>query len=98
MAVWSWNVEILSVREWTGEDCWVGLAARADGHGASPGRRTCSCDAIRLNPERVVDCVLQPLLASQIPLRCLDRDMPEKELNLIQLAACQAVTAPFFAL
>lgn len=35
----------------------------------------------------IVDRILKSLFATQVPLRCLDRDMPEKELYLLQLPA-----------
>ncbi len=41
---------------------------------------------LRLDPDRIVDCIAEPLLASQIALRRLHADVPEQELDLLQLA------------
>ena len=41
----------------------------------------------RLNPNRIVDRIPQPLFASQVTFRCLDTGVPEQELNLLQFTA-----------
>lgn len=53
----------------------------------APASDDASCGAVRLDANGVVDGGTQLLLAPEIPLRCLDRDMPEEELNLIQFTA-----------
>ena len=53
--------------------------------------------AVRLDTKGVVDGATQLLLAPEVPLRRLDRDVPEEELNLIQFTAgemTQARTRP----
>ena len=39
---------------------------------------------VRFQPDLVVDSVVETLFASQVPLRRLHRDVPQKELNLLQ--------------
>ena len=41
---------------------------------------------IRLDPDRIVDGVSEPLLAAQVPLGGLHANVPEQELNLLQFA------------
>jgi glutamate dehydrogenase/leucine dehydrogenase len=43
--------------------------------------------ALRLNSELVVDGATQPLLASDVSLGHLNRNVPEQELNLVQFSA-----------
>ena len=42
---------------------------------------------IRFQPDPIIYCVAETLFAAQVPLRRLHRDMPKKELNLLQLTA-----------
>ena len=44
-------------------------------------------EIFRLDAHFVIDCYAQSLLAAEVPLRCLDRDVSEQELNLIEFAA-----------
>jgi hypothetical protein len=39
---------------------------------------------VRFQSDVVVDSVVETLFASQVPLRRLHRDVPQKELNLLQ--------------
>jgi hypothetical protein len=39
---------------------------------------------VRFQPDLVVDSVVEALFASQVPFRRLHRDVPQKELNLLQ--------------
>jgi hypothetical protein len=41
-----------------------------------------------LGPKPIVDGFTKPLLTSKVPLRYLDGDMPEQELNLFQFSTC----------
>jgi hypothetical protein len=41
----------------------------------------------RLDANPVVHRCPDPLLAAEVELSCLDRDMPEQKLNLVQLPA-----------
>jgi hypothetical protein len=46
-----------------------------------------SLAAFRLNSEPVVNRATQPLLASEVSLSCLNRNVPEQELNLVEFSA-----------
>jgi hypothetical protein len=50
-------------------------------------------DVFRLDAHSVVDCDAQLLLATEVTLCCLDRDVSRQELDLIQFAASE-VTKP----
>ncbi len=41
-----------------------------------------------LKTDFVVDRIWEPLLAAEVPFRCLNADMTEQELNLFKLPAC----------
>ena len=43
--------------------------------------------ALRLNSELVVNGATQPLLAAEVSFCCLNRDVPEQELNLVEFSA-----------
>lgn len=43
---------------------------------------------IRFEPDPIIDSVVEALLASEISLGCLHRDMSQQELNLLQLPTC----------
>src|SRR5215831_15859404 len=45
-----------------------------------------SADSVRLDAHSVIDGIAKLLLAPEVPLCGLDGDMPEQELNLIQVA------------
>jgi hypothetical protein len=42
---------------------------------------------VRFKPDAIVDGIAQSLLAAQIPFGCLDADVPEQELYLLELAS-----------
>jgi hypothetical protein len=42
---------------------------------------------VRFQPNPIIHRVAETLLAAQVPLRRLHRDMPQKELNLLQFTA-----------
>jgi hypothetical protein len=42
----------------------------------------------RLKTDFVVDRVSEPLLAPEVPFRCLNADVTQQELNLFKLPAC----------
>ena len=44
--------------------------------------------ALWFDAEVIIDGPLNPLLAAEIPLRCLHGNVAKKELNLLQFAAC----------
>lgn len=56
---------------------------------AGPPPHTSSTGCFRLDAHPVIDGVAQLLLASEVALGGLDRDVPEQELDLIQFAAGQ---------
>jgi hypothetical protein len=37
----------------------------------------------RFQPDTIIHGIAEALFATQVPLRCLDRDVPQKELNLL---------------
>ena len=43
---------------------------------------------VRFQPDSIIHGIAEPLFAAQVSLRRLHRDMPQKELNLLQLTAC----------
>jgi hypothetical protein len=50
-------------------------------------RLVLDCNSSGFDAQPVVHCDPQTLLAADVALRCLYRDMPEKELDLLKLAA-----------
>jgi hypothetical protein len=44
---------------------------------------------IGFDSQSVVDGSSEPLLAAEVPLGRLDRDVPEQKLDLIQFTACE---------
>lgn len=48
----------------------------------------CGSRIRRLKTDFVVDRISEPLLAAQVPFRCLNVDMTEHELKLFKLLAC----------
>ncbi len=63
-----------------------------DGHsGKNPPapffRQAPSCSG--LQPDLVVDCLAQPLLAPEVPFGCFHRDVAQEKLNLFKLSACR---------
>jgi hypothetical protein len=56
--------------------------------GSTPAHRPVSklSALLRLDPDRIVNRIAKPLLASQIALGCLDTHVPKQELDLLKFA------------
>jgi len=62
-----------------------GRRPRSIPHQGLKSRRTGA--PLRLNPDLVIDGILESLLTAQVPLGRLHRNMPQEELDLLQFAA-----------